>query len=94
MLGLSITQVIDLLEGVRCSALPLLCERIIEVQVRDWMLAPAIQKDGQFCTRKAPPPLAGQEKKGERSNEENEGDTSVFNIFLILCLTFLRDFPN
>ncbi|XP_067335736.1 tRNA (adenine(58)-N(1))-methyltransferase, mitochondrial isoform X2 [Channa argus] len=50
----NITQVTDLLEGVRCSALPLLCERIIEVPVREWVVSPALQKDGQFCTRKAP----------------------------------------
>ncbi|XP_008397907.1 tRNA (adenine(58)-N(1))-methyltransferase, mitochondrial [Poecilia reticulata] len=49
----NITQVIDLLEGLRCSALPVLCERIIEVPVRQWLVAPALQKDGQYCTRKA-----------------------------------------
>lgn len=68
----NITQVIDLLEGLRCSALPLLCERIIEVQIRDWKLAPAIQKDGQFCTRKAPPPHGGQEEDKEISEEEEK----------------------
>lgn len=50
----SITQVIDLLEGLRCLALPLLCERIIEVPLRDWTVAPALQKDGSYCMRKAP----------------------------------------
>ncbi|XP_077435554.1 tRNA (adenine(58)-N(1))-methyltransferase, mitochondrial [Vanacampus margaritifer] len=49
----NITQVTDLLEGLRCSALPLLCERIFEVPVRDWIVSPAIQKDGRYCSRKA-----------------------------------------
>ncbi|XP_032355783.1 tRNA (adenine(58)-N(1))-methyltransferase, mitochondrial isoform X2 [Etheostoma spectabile] len=50
----NITQVIDLLEGLRCLALPLLCERIIEVPMRDWVVAPALQKDGRYCARKSP----------------------------------------
>ena len=67
----SITQVVDLLDGIRCSSLPLLCERIIEVPVRDWLVAPARQKDGDFCTRKSPlsnedkKDLCGVEEKGE-----------------------------
>ncbi|XP_034713325.1 tRNA (adenine(58)-N(1))-methyltransferase, mitochondrial isoform X2 [Etheostoma cragini] len=50
----NITQVIDLLEALRCLALPLLCERIIEVPMRDWVVAPALQKDGRYCARKSP----------------------------------------
>lgn len=50
----NITQVIDLLEGLRCSRLPLVCERIMELPSRDWLVAPAIQKDGRYCIRKAP----------------------------------------
>lgn len=61
----SITQVIDLLEGLRCLALPLLCERIIEVPLRDWVVAPALQKDGSYCIRK-PPVLPGDEQQQER----------------------------
>ncbi|KAM6912788.1 tRNA (adenine(58)-N(1))-methyltransferase, mitochondrial [Xenentodon cancila] len=52
----NVTQVIDLLEGLRCYGLPLLCERVIEVPLRDWMVVPALQKDGQYCTRKVRTP--------------------------------------
>lgn len=50
----NITQVIDLLEGLRCLHLPLLCERIMELPCRDWLVAPAVQKDGSYCIRKVP----------------------------------------
>ncbi|XP_041810339.1 tRNA (adenine(58)-N(1))-methyltransferase, mitochondrial [Chelmon rostratus] len=50
----NITQVIDMLEGVRCLQLPLLCERIVEIPVRDWLVTPALRKDGSYCVRKAP----------------------------------------
>lgn len=62
----SITQVIDLLEGLRCLALPLLCERIIEVPLRDWTVAPALQKDGSYCMRKAPV-LPGEQQQREEA---------------------------
>lgn len=61
----SITQVIDLLEGLRCLALPLLCERIVEVPLREWTVAPALQKDGSYCIRK-PPVLSGDVLQQER----------------------------
>lgn len=50
----NITQVIDLLEGLRCSRLPLLCEQIMEVPTRQWLVTPALRKDGEYCTRIAP----------------------------------------
>lgn len=50
----NITQVIDLLEGLRCARLPLLCERIMELPSRDWLVAPALRKDGHYCIRKSP----------------------------------------
>ncbi|KAG7271780.1 hypothetical protein CRUP_002047 [Coryphaenoides rupestris] len=64
----NITQISDLLEGIRCSSLPLLCERIIEVPVRDWLMAPARQKDGDFCTRKSS--LSGKESHEVEEKEE------------------------
>lgn len=65
----NITQVVDLLEGLRCSALPLLCERIIEVPIRDWLVAPALRKDGNYCMRKSPI-LDDQREDGETDKEE------------------------
>ncbi|XP_069744226.1 tRNA (adenine(58)-N(1))-methyltransferase, mitochondrial, partial [Narcine bancroftii] len=47
----SITQVIDLLEGIRTSQLSLLCEKILEVIHRDWFVIPALRKDGSTATR-------------------------------------------
>ncbi|XP_076850692.1 tRNA (adenine(58)-N(1))-methyltransferase, mitochondrial [Brachyhypopomus gauderio] len=68
----NITQVIDLVEGLRCSNLPLVCERVIEVQYRDWLLAPSLKKDGSFNKRKA---LIEEtiESQEDDSNDEHEG---------------------
>lgn len=49
----NITQVVDLMESLRYSAFPLVCERIVEVQYRDWLVAPSLKKDGTFNRRKA-----------------------------------------
>uniref|UniRef100_A0A1A7WHM8 tRNA (adenine(58)-N(1))-methyltransferase n=1 Tax=Iconisemion striatum TaxID=60296 RepID=A0A1A7WHM8_9TELE len=70
----NITQVIDLLEGLRCAALPLLCERIVEVPVRDWVVAPALQKDGQHCTRKASKPDTDLRQEAETPNQTDTDD--------------------
>lgn len=69
----SITQVVDLLEGLRCLQLPLLCERIIEVPIRDWLVVAALQKDGSFCIRKAPKLYDKQMDGAEASDETDAG---------------------
>ncbi|XP_019731717.1 tRNA (adenine(58)-N(1))-methyltransferase, mitochondrial [Hippocampus comes] len=68
----NITQVIDLLEGLRCSALPLLCERIFEVPIRDWLVGPALLKDGRYCSKKAPTLNEAPSEEGDTSDEAEQ----------------------
>lgn len=70
----SITQVTDLLEGVRCSTLPLLCERVIELPLREWVVAPALQKNGRYCNKKAQILDENLSQDGEASEESDKGD--------------------
>ncbi|KAE8289617.1 tRNA (adenine(58)-N(1))-methyltransferase, mitochondrial [Larimichthys crocea] len=70
----NITQVMDLLEGLRCSALPLLCEHIIEVSFRNWLVAPALQKDGGYCVRKAP--ILHEDQRDETSDETDKEEAT------------------
>ncbi|XP_075963899.1 tRNA (adenine(58)-N(1))-methyltransferase, mitochondrial isoform X1 [Anarhichas minor] len=72
----NITQVIDLLEGLRCLALPLLCERIVEVPIRDWVVAPALQKDGRYCVRKDP--VLDQDQREEADREMSAEEHPAF----------------
>ncbi|CAL9686202.1 unnamed protein product [Knipowitschia caucasica] len=62
----NITQVVDLLEGLRCLHIPLLCERIVELPARDWIVAPALHKDGSYCSRKSPNAEENSEEKSEK----------------------------
>nr|XP_061798661.1 tRNA (adenine(58)-N(1))-methyltransferase, mitochondrial-like [Nerophis lumbriciformis] len=74
----NITQVTDLLEGLRCSALPLLCERIIEVPLRDWLVGPALLKDGRYCSRKA---LIVNETQREQENTAHGTEQEEHPVF-------------
>lgn len=75
----------DLLEGLRCSALPLLCEHIIEVSFRNWLVAPALQKDGGYCVRKAP--ILHEDQRDETSDETDKGDFKVTPAHLFMFLS-------
>ncbi|XP_069092311.1 tRNA (adenine(58)-N(1))-methyltransferase, mitochondrial [Pleurodeles waltl] len=50
----NITQVIDLLEGIRVCQLSLFCEKITEVIHKDWLVVPSRQKDGSITQRMDP----------------------------------------
>ncbi|XP_040207799.1 tRNA (adenine(58)-N(1))-methyltransferase, mitochondrial [Rana temporaria] len=72
----NITQVIDLLEGIRCCKLPLVCEKIVEVGVTDWLVAPSVRKDGKISKRVDPqtPEQLHREEEEEDDDETDGGD--------------------
>ncbi|XP_018118178.1 tRNA (adenine(58)-N(1))-methyltransferase, mitochondrial isoform X2 [Xenopus laevis] len=69
----NITQVIDLLEGIRSCQLSLLCEKIKEISVKDWLVAPAVRKDGTISQRVEP--QWNTESDVELHHEELNADT-------------------
>ncbi|CAJ1074064.1 tRNA (adenine(58)-N(1))-methyltransferase%2C mitochondrial [Xyrichtys novacula] len=73
----NITQVTDLLEGLRCLQLPLLCESIIEVPIRNWLVAPALRKDGSYCIRQAPILAEAQRQEDETSENTDTEETAA-----------------
>ncbi|KAG8544342.1 hypothetical protein GDO81_022649, partial [Engystomops pustulosus] len=73
----NITQVIDLLEGIRSCKLPLSCEKVLEVSVTDWLVAPSRRKDGKISKRVEPKGNRSPESlTREEADDEDDGDTS------------------
>ncbi|XP_012678285.2 tRNA (adenine(58)-N(1))-methyltransferase, mitochondrial [Clupea harengus] len=71
----NVTQIVELLEGIHYSKLPLVCERVIEVQYRDWYVGPSFRKDGSLNSRRALTE-EGQEEEEEESNGEGKDKAS------------------
>ncbi|XP_078062149.1 tRNA (adenine(58)-N(1))-methyltransferase, mitochondrial-like isoform X1 [Mustelus asterias] len=81
----NITQVVDLLEGIRSSQLSLSCEKILEVIHRNWLVAPALRKDGSMAPRVKPQRNVDDGFEGEEGRDatvlEDDGeeeDTRAF----------------
>ncbi|KAE8600281.1 hypothetical protein XENTR_v10013171 [Xenopus tropicalis] len=73
----NITQVIDLLEGIRSCRLPLLCEKIQEMSVKDWLVAPSVRKDGTVSQRVEP--QGNTESELEGNGADPQSDTEMLS---------------
>ncbi|XP_068195044.1 tRNA (adenine(58)-N(1))-methyltransferase, mitochondrial [Antennarius striatus] len=73
----NVSQVIELLEAVRCLELPFLCERVIEVPLREWLVTAAFHKD---IIRKEPTlneVLAEDRALGDSDKEEMSSEKKM-----------------
>ncbi|XP_030051996.1 tRNA (adenine(58)-N(1))-methyltransferase, mitochondrial [Microcaecilia unicolor] len=76
----NITQVVDLLEGIRSCQVSLFCENIIEVIHTDWLVLPSKQKDGSFSKRMAPPQSEEVYNQQQTIEHEQEDQTHLDKI--------------
>uniref|UniRef100_A0A8C5MZQ8 tRNA (adenine(58)-N(1))-methyltransferase n=1 Tax=Leptobrachium leishanense TaxID=445787 RepID=A0A8C5MZQ8_9ANUR len=70
----NITQVIDLLEGIRSCQLSMVCEKIVEVSWKDWLVAPSVRKDGSVSQRLKPENNVESFQEGVTPDEHQESD--------------------
>ncbi|XP_041109096.1 tRNA (adenine(58)-N(1))-methyltransferase, mitochondrial [Polyodon spathula] len=68
----NITQVVDLLEGVRQCQLPFFCEKVTEVTDRHWLVTPALKKDGSNAPRVPPAGVSQEREPGSNGQEQLE----------------------
>lgn len=65
----------------------------MEVQHREWLLAPAVQKDGSFCVKKAPS-SEGRQEDEEQSDDDEKGDATQKHSIGIVQSRFLFFSPS
>ncbi|XP_063300164.1 tRNA (adenine(58)-N(1))-methyltransferase, mitochondrial [Pelobates fuscus] len=75
----NITQVIDLLEGIRSCQLFLVCEKIVEVSYKDWLVAPSVRKDGSISPRVEPEKNIESDPEYLEQPENEESDSDAQN---------------
>ncbi|XP_028653199.1 tRNA (adenine(58)-N(1))-methyltransferase, mitochondrial [Erpetoichthys calabaricus] len=68
----NITQVVDLLEGIRHCKMNFLCEKVTEVTHRDWRVSPARRKDGSMAPKVSPSIAEGNAETKEQVYYEHE----------------------
>ncbi|XP_061480941.1 tRNA (adenine(58)-N(1))-methyltransferase, mitochondrial isoform X2 [Rhineura floridana] len=78
----NITQVIDLMEAIRTSNLTLFCERIVEVTHRDWLVLPAMWRNGCIFQNMESKQNTDGESACHHENEEDPAEHSKDDAFV------------